>query len=91
MCDIDRRNFIKLSSAGAMTLSLGRVAAAGDVAGLDAGRPVFFHGDGLNLNPREYAAVLAGITSYYGRRSLQQDVGRGGLAVAGSEGRMIMQ
>ncbi len=63
MCDIDRRDFIKLGSAGAAAVSLGGVAATGIAGGLDADRPIYFHGDGLNLSPREYAAILADITS----------------------------
>ena len=63
MCDIDRRDFIRLSSIGAAGFGLTGAVVASAAGGLEANRPVFFQGDGLNLSPREYVDVLAGITA----------------------------
>lgn len=85
MCDIDRRDFILLGSAGAAAIGLGGVAGSGRAAGLDADRPIFFHGDGLNLSPREYAAVLADITN---ARAVEPDYYSNGGVVEELEHRM---
>jgi threonine aldolase len=59
MNDIDRRNFLVMSSAGAAALGLGNTAAgAADVEEGDS-PAVRFHGDGLGLTPGEYATCLS--------------------------------
>jgi len=63
MCDIDRRDFVKLGTAGAAGLGLAGALGPSPAASLNNERPVFFHGDGLNLSPKEYADVLAEITA----------------------------
>ena len=81
MCDIDRRDFIRLGSVGAAGFSLTGAAVSSTAAVLEADRPVLFHGDGLNLSPREYADVLAGITAsgdleedYYSNGGIVEDL-----------------
>jgi hypothetical protein len=59
MCDIDRRDFILLSSAGAAGLGLTGAAVSPMANVLEADRPVYFLGDGLNLGPREYPTSSA--------------------------------
>ena len=68
MLDIDRRNFLMMSSAGAAALGLGSGAAE---AGEPADRPspvVRLHGDGLGLTPGEYAACLSMAPGFSWRR-----------------------
>jgi selenocysteine lyase/cysteine desulfurase len=67
MCDIDRRDFIRMSSVGAAGLGLTGAAVAAAAGGLEANRPVFFQGDGLNLGPREYADLLDGFEERFQR------------------------
>ena len=58
MNDINRRNFLMMSSAGAAALGLGS-GAVGATDPEDSSPPtVRFHGDGLGLTPGEYAACL---------------------------------
>ena len=92
MCDIDRRDFIRLGSVGAAGLSLAG-AAVSSAAGVHvADRSVFFHGDGLNLGPREYADVLAGITAdgdleedYYSNGGVVEDLEKRMAGILGKE------
>lgn len=58
MNEIDRRNFLMMSSAGAATLGLGSREAEADGQGDGPRRAVRLHGDGLGLTPSEYAACL---------------------------------
>lgn len=59
MNEINRRNFLVMSSAGAAALGLGR-GAVGAVDPKDGpSRVVRFHGDGLGLTPGEYATCLS--------------------------------
>ncbi len=58
MNEIDRRNFLMMSSAGAAALGLGTGAAGADDAGARPLPVVRLHGDGLGLTPGEYAACL---------------------------------
>jgi len=85
MCDIDRRDFILLGSAGAAGLGLTGAAIASTAGVLEPDRPVYFQGDGLNLGPREYANVLAGITA---GGDLEQDYYSNGGVVEELEKRM---
>ena len=85
MCDIDRRDFIRLSSAGVAGIGLTGAAVSSAAAGLEADRPVFFQGDGLNLGPQEYAEVLAGLTA---GGDLQEDYYSNGGVVEELEKRM---
>ena len=85
MCDIDRRDFILLGSAGAAGLGLTGAAVSSTAGVLEADRPVYFHGDGLNLGPREYANVLSGITA---GGDLEQDYYSNGGVVEELEERM---
>jgi len=85
MCDIDRRDFIRMSSVGAAGLGFTGAAVSSAAGALDPDRPVFFHGDGLNLGPREYADVLAGITA---DGDLEEDYYSNGGVVEGLEKRM---
>jgi threonine aldolase len=63
MCDIDRRDFIRLGSVGAAGFGLAGAAVSSAATVLELERPVFFQGDGLNLSAREYTDVLAGMTA----------------------------
>ncbi len=85
MCDIDRRDFIKIGSAGAAGLGLMGTAVSSEAGVLRSDRPIFFTGDGLNLSPQEYAAVLAEITS---DGKLEQDYYSNGGVVEEFEKRM---
>lgn len=59
MNEINRRNFLVMSSAGAAALGLGK-GAVGAVDPKDGpSRVVRFHGDGLGLTPGEYATCLS--------------------------------
>ena len=58
MNDIDRRNFLMMSSAGAAALGLGGGAAGAGETNEKLSSVVRFHGDGLGLTPGEYAACL---------------------------------
>jgi len=58
MNEIDRRNFLMMSSAGAAALGLGTGAAGAEDAGARPSPVVRLHGDGLGLTPGEYAACL---------------------------------
>jgi len=85
MCDIDRRDFIRLGSVGAAGFSLTGAAVSSSARGLDTNRPVFFQGDGLNIRPREYADLLAGIAA---DGDLEEDYYSNGGVVADLEKRM---
>ena len=85
MCDIDRRDFIRLGSVGAAGFSLTGAAVSSSARGLDTNRPVFFQGDGLNIGPREYADLLAGIAA---DGDLEEDYYSNGGVVADLEKRM---
>ena len=85
MCDIDRRDFIRLGSVGAAGFSLTGAAVSSSAGGLDTNRPVFFQGDGLNIGPREYADLLAGIAA---DGDLEEDYYSNGGVVADLEKRM---
>ncbi len=85
MCDIDRRDFIRLGSVGAAGLGLTGAAVSSSPGGLDTNRPVFFQGDGLNIGPREYANLLAGIAA---DGDLEEDYYSNGGVVADLEKRM---
>ena len=85
MCDIDRRDFIRLGSVGAAGFGITGAAVSTAAGVLAAERPVLFHGDGLNLSPREYADVLAGITA---GGDLEEDYYSNGGAVEDLEKRM---
>ena len=85
MCDIDRRDFIRLSTAGAAGLGLAASAIPSAAGGLDAARPIYFHGDGLNLSPHEYASVLSEITA---GGDVEQDYYSNGGVVEDLEGSM---
>ncbi len=92
MNDIDRRNFLMMSSAGAAALGLGSGAAG---AGETEGRPspvVRFHGDGLGLTPAEYAACLGQLAAedkiepdYYSRGGSVEDLERRMAELLGKE------
>ena len=85
MCDIDRRDFIRLGSVGAAGFGLTGAAVSSSARGLDTNRPVFFQGDGLNIGPREYANLLAGIAA---DGDLEEDYYSNGGVVADLEKRM---
>ena len=85
MCDIDRRDFIRLGSVGAAGFGLTGAAVSSSAGGLDTNRPVFFQGDGLNIGPREYANLLAGIAA---DGDLEEDYYSNGGVVADLEKRM---
>ncbi len=92
MCDIDRRDFIRLGSVGAAGFGLTGAAVSSTAAVLEADRPVLFHGDGLNLSPREYADVLAGITAsgdleedYYSNGGIVEDLEKRMAEILGKE------
>ena len=85
MCDIDRRDFIRLGSVGAAGFGLTGAALSSSALGLDTNRPVFFQGDGLNIGPREYANLLAGIAA---DGDLEEDYYSNGGVVADLEKRM---
>jgi threonine aldolase len=85
MCDIDRRDFIRMGTAGAAGVGLTGAAVSSSALELGADRPVFFQGDGLNLGPREYADVLAGITA---SGDLEEDYYSNGGIVEGLENKM---
>ena len=85
MCDIDRRDFIRLGSVGAAGFGLTGAAVSSAAGGLDTNRPVFFQGDGLNIGPREYANLLAGIAA---DGDLEEDYYSNGGVVADLEKRM---
>lgn len=59
MNDIDRRNFLMMSSAGAAALGLSSGAVGATDAEDSSSATVRFHGDGLGLTPGEYAACLS--------------------------------
>ena len=85
MCDIDRRDFIRLGSVGAAGIGLTGAAVSSSARGIDTNRPVFFQGDGLNIGPREYANLLAGIAA---DGDLEEDYYSNGGVVADLEKRM---
>jgi Beta-eliminating lyase len=92
MCDIDRRDFIRMGSVGAAGLGLTGAAVSSAAGVLEANRPVFFQGDGLNLGPREYADVLAGITAdgdleedYYSNGGVVEDLEKRMAGILGKE------
>lgn len=85
MCDMDRRDFIKLGSVGAAGIGVAGAAVSSAAREPDAARPIFFHGDGLNLDAREYADVLAEITA---GGNVEQDYYSNGGVVAELERRM---
>ena len=85
MCDIDRRDFIRLGSVGAAGIGLTGAAVSSSAGGLDTNRPVFFQGDGLNIGPREYANLLARIAA---DGDLEEDYYSNGGVVADLEKRM---
>ena len=59
MIEIDRRDFLMMGSAGAA--ALGMAGREGDEAatGVGSDLPVRLYGDGLALEPGEYASELA--------------------------------
>jgi len=92
MCDIDRRDFIRMGSVGAAGLGLTGAAVSSAAGVLEANRPVFFHGDGLNLGPREYANILAGITTdgdleedYYSNGGVVEELEKRMAGILGKE------
>jgi threonine aldolase len=92
MCDIDRRDFIRLGCTGAAGVSLAGTAVSSTAVSLAAVRPVFFLGDGLNLNPKEYAGVLAEITAsgdlepdYYSNGGVVDELERRMAEILGKE------
>ena len=58
MNEIDRRNFLMMSSAGAAALGLGSGVGGASEVDEKPSPVVRLHGDGLGLTPREYAACL---------------------------------
>jgi threonine aldolase len=85
MCDMDRRDFVRLGSAGVAGLGLAGAAVTSAAGELETARPIFFHGDGLNLDAREYAGVLAEITA---GGDVEQDYYSNGGVVGELEKRM---
>ena len=92
MCDIDRRDFIRIGTAGAAGLGLAGAAVSSSAVELGANRPVFFQGDGLNLGPGEYADILAGITAagdleedYYSNGGIVEDLEKRMANILGKE------
>ena len=85
MCDIDRRDFIRMSSVGAAGIGLVGGAVLSSADGLEKNRPIFLQGDGLNLGPREYANLLARIAA---EGDLEEDYYSNGGVVADLEQRM---
>ena len=92
MCDIDRRDFIRMGSAGAAGLGLTGAAVSSSAGVLEANRPVFFQGDGLNLGPGEYADTLAGIVAtgdleedYYSNGGIVEELENKMAAILGKE------
>ena len=85
MCDIDRRDFVKLGTAGAAGLSFAGAVGPSTAASITNDRMVFFHGDGLNLNPLEYAGILTEVTA---GGKVEPDYYSNGGVVAELEGRM---
>ena len=92
MCDIDRRDFVKLGTASAAGLGLAGTVGSSTAVSLESDRPVFFHGDGLNLSPQEYAGVLAEITSggkvepdYYSNGGVVEELERRMADILGKE------
>jgi len=85
MCDIDRRDFVKLGTAGAAGLGLAGAVRPSTAASLKNDRMVFFQGDGLNLSPQEYAGILTEITA---GGKVEPDYYSNGGVVEELEGRM---
>ena len=59
MDEIDRRDFLIMSSAGAAALGAGGGAAHAATAGETREPVILMHGDGLDLSPADYAQCLA--------------------------------
>ena len=92
MCDIDRRDFIRMGSVGAAGLGLTGAAVSSSAIELETNRPVFFQGDGLNLGPGEYADILAGITAagdleedYYSNGGIVEELEKKMAGILGKE------
>lgn len=92
MNEIDRRNFLMMSSAGAAALGLGSGEA--DAGALENGpSPVVrLHGDGLGLTPGEYAACLGTLAAegkvepdYYSRGGCVENLERRMAELLGKE------
>jgi threonine aldolase len=59
MNEIDRRDFLMMGSAGAAALGMAGREGDGTATGVGSDLPVRLHGDGLALEPGEYASELA--------------------------------
>ncbi|MGB6335279.1 MAG: twin-arginine translocation signal domain-containing protein, partial [Thermoanaerobaculia bacterium] len=59
MNEIDRRDFLMMGSAGAAAMGLARREGEEAATGVDPDLPVRLYGDGLALEPGEYANELA--------------------------------
>jgi len=92
MNEIDRRNFLMMSSAGAAALGLGSGAAGAEEPDGGPSPVVRMHGDGLGLTPGEYAACLGQLAAegkvepdYYSRGGCVETLERRMAELLGKE------
>lgn len=92
MNEIDRRNFLMMSSAGAAALGLGGGTAGAEEPDGGPSPVVRMHGDGLGLTPGEYAACLGQLAAegkvepdYYSRGGCVETLERRMAELLGKE------